>query len=92
MKKFVSGAVAFALLSSMSMVTVPTAVSAQGASDRVEFCKRLVDRGIRFETVGECVSFYRTRPVEFCKWLKEIDRLQPRWKNQGQCIKFFRHR
>ena len=53
-------------------VALPTVAQAQSASGQVDICETLVESG-SYESVGECVSEMRTSPLDFCKFLKDIE-------------------
>lgn len=61
-------------------------------ADLVTLCKSIqipapVDFELNFGTIGQCVSFFRTMPVETCQMLKEDGRLgEFGYANQGECV------
>jgi len=95
MKKLLLSLGAFSLAFAAPVV-LPTAASAEPATDIVEFCKDYVETyGSDPFNQGECVQAFRSDPNAFaaviCGALKDLDYLSD-WgfKNQGECVVYFR--
>ena len=81
-------------------VALPTMAHAQSASGQVDVCETLVDDG-SYASLGDCMSEMRTSPLDFCKFLKDIE-IYPIFlydpsindfvevANQGQCVSLIR--
>lgn len=95
MKKLLLSLGAFSLAFAAPVV-LPTAASAEPATDIVEFCKAYVETyGSDPWNVGECVQVFQSDPNAFaaivCGYLKDADYLSY-WdfKNQGECVVYVR--
>lgn len=91
MRKLLLSLGAFSLVFAAPVV-LPTAASAEPATDIVEFCKAYVeDNGSDPWNEGECVQVFRSNPNAFaavvCGYLRETDQLSfVGAKNQGECV------
>lgn len=95
MKKLLLSLGAFSLAVAAPVV-LPTAASAEPATDIVEFCKAYVEaNGSDPWNQGECVQVFRSDPNAFaavlCGYLRETDQLSSYgFKNQGDCVSYVR--
>lgn len=91
MKKLLLSLGAFSLAFAAPVV-LPTAASAEPATDVVEFCKAYVEAyGSDPWNEGECVQVFRSDPNAFaavlCGYLRDSDQLSfVGARNQGECV------
>ncbi|WPZ05011.1 hypothetical protein T8S45_05590 [Blastomonas marina] len=91
MRKLVSIAASVALAGSASIVAVPTAVSAQGASTLVDACKQFYDIA-GYESIGDCVGSIRSQAPRTCRALEGTPIYTILgFRNRGDCVAYIRN-
>ncbi len=75
-------------------LTVGSPDMARAQNTAEEICDRYVSYGY-FDNKGKCMQRLKKGPVNYCKYLKErgyFKRANARWKNQGDCVSWYRKR
>lgn len=95
MKRFAMLVAATAIaLGGMSAMTTPADAGKGGKPWQTRICQHHVKVGT-FKNMGECMKRVKAGAERYCSWLERIgyfNRPYARWKNKGQCKRWYRLR